>query len=45
MAMRKKFTAEAEKAINKAARFAAKMGQNVIGSEHLLYGLAAAPGV
>lgn len=43
--MRKEFTAEAEKAINKAARFAAKMGQSVVGSEHLLFGLASAPGL
>lgn len=43
--MRKEFTAEAEKAINKAARYAVKMGQTVIGSEHLLYGLVSAPGV
>lgn len=43
--MRKEFTAEAEKAINKAARFAVKMGQTVIGSEHLLYGLVSSPGL
>lgn len=43
--MRKEFTAEAEKAINKAARFVVKMGQTVIGSEHLLYGLVSSPGL
>lgn len=42
--MRKEFTTEAEKAINKAAKFALKMGQSIVGSEHLLYGLSAAPG-
>ena len=31
--------------ITKAAKFAAKMGNPVIGTEHLLYGLCAAPGV
>ena len=30
--------------ITKAAKFAAKMGNPVIGTEHLLYGLCAAPG-
>lgn len=43
--MRREFTAEAEKALNKASKFAAKMGQSVIGSEHLLYGLGSAPGL
>lgn len=42
--MKKEFTAEAEKALNKAAKFALKMGQSIVGSEHLLYGLSAAPG-
>lgn len=45
ISMRKEFTAEAEKALNKAAKFAVKMGQKIVGSEHLLYGLSAAPGV
>ncbi len=31
--------------ITKAAKFAAKMGNPVIGTEHLLYGLCAAPGM
>lgn len=39
------FTAEAEKALNRAAKFAIKMGQRIVGTEHLLYGLGAAPGV
>ncbi len=39
------FTAEAERALNRAARFAINVGQRIVGSEHLLYGLAAAPGV
>ena len=43
--MRQKMTAEAEKAISKGAKFAAKMGNSVIGTEHLLYGLCAASGV
>ncbi len=43
--MRKEFTTEAEKALNKAAKFAMKMGQSIVGSEHMLYGLSAAPGV
>ena len=43
--MRRNFTAEAEKAINKATKFAVKMGQSAIGSEHLLYGLAATHGL
>lgn len=43
--MSKKFTAEAEKALNRAAKFAIKMGQRIVGTEHLLYGLGAASGV
>lgn len=43
--MSKQFTAEAEKALNKAAKFAIRMGQKIVGSEHLLYGLGAASGV
>ncbi|MBR6229562.1 MAG: ATP-dependent Clp protease ATP-binding subunit [Eubacterium sp.] len=43
--MRQKMTAEAEKAISKGAKFAAKMGTSIIGTEHLLYGLCAASGV
>lgn len=43
--MKREFTAEAEKALNKAAKYAVKMGSAVIGTEHLLYGLSAAPGV
>ena len=43
--MKKEFTAEAEKVLNKAAKFAAKVGQSVIGSEHLLYGLGGGPGL
>ncbi len=43
--MKKEFTAEAGKALNRAAKYAAKMGQYVVGSEHLLYGLGNAPGV
>lgn len=39
------FTAEAEKALNRAAKFAIKMGQRIVGTEHLLYGLGTAPGV
>ena len=42
--MKKEFTAEAGKALNRAAKYAAKMGQYVVGSEHLLYGLGSAPG-
>ncbi|MBO6108336.1 MAG: ATP-dependent Clp protease ATP-binding subunit [Eubacterium sp.] len=38
-------TPEAEKALMKAAKFAAKIGNPVIGTEHLLYGLCAASGV
>jgi ATP-dependent Clp protease ATP-binding subunit ClpC len=43
--MKSEFTAEAEKAVNRAAKYAAKMGTPVVGSEHLLFGLVAAPGV
>ncbi len=43
--MKRQLTAEAEKALSKAAKYAAKLGQRLIGTEHLLYGLAAAPGV
>ena len=43
--MSKQFTTEAEKALNKAAKFAIRMGQRIVGSEHLLFGLSAAPGV
>ncbi|MCI5732190.1 MAG: ATP-dependent Clp protease ATP-binding subunit ClpC, partial [Eubacterium sp.] len=43
--MSNQFTADAEKALNKAAKFAIKMGQRIVGSEHLLYGLGASPGV
>ena len=43
--MSRQFTAEAEKALNKAAKFAIRMGQRIVGSEHLLFGLCAAPGV
>ena len=43
--MNRQFTAEAEKALNKAAKFAIRMGQRIVGSEHLLFGLSAAPGV
>lgn len=43
--MRKEYTAEAEKALSKGAKYAAKMGHAVIGTEHLLYGLSVAPGV
>ncbi len=43
--MSNQFTAEAEKVLNRAAKFAIKMGQRIVGSEHLLYGLGAAPGV
>ena len=31
--------------MNKAAKFAIRMGQRIVGSEHLLFGLSAAPGV
>ena len=43
--MSRQFTAEAEKALNKAAKFAIRMGQRIVGSEHLLFGLSVAPGV
>ena len=43
--MKRQFTAEAEKAINKAAKYAVKTGNPALGTEHLLYGLCAAPGV
>ena len=43
--MKGQFTEEAEKVIDKAARFAARMESSVMGSEHLLYGLSAAPGL
>ena len=43
--MRYKMTQEAEKAVSKGAKFAARMGSSVIGTEHLLYGLCAASGV
>lgn len=43
--MKGKFTGDAEKAIDKAAKFAAKMESAVIGTEHMLYGLSAAPGL
>ena len=43
--MRTELTAEAERALSKAGKFAVRMGNAVIGTEHLLYGLAAAPGV
>ena len=39
--MKRNYTEQAEKAISKASRYAAKMGRSVIGTEHLLYGLAA----
>lgn len=43
--MSRQFTTEAEKALNKAAKFAIRMGQRIVGSEHLLFGLSAAPSV
>ncbi len=43
--MKKNFTEEAEKVLGKAAKFAAKTNHPLIGSEHLLYGLSAAPGI
>ena len=43
--MKRDFTAEAEKVLNKAAKFAIKMGNQVMGTEHLLFGLVAAPGL
>lgn len=39
------YTAEAEKALSKGAKYAAKMGHAAIGTEHLLYGLIAVSGV
>lgn len=42
--MRKEFTASAERAISKAGEIAAKLGTRSIGTEHLLYGLAAVTG-
>lgn len=39
------FTTEAEKAIDKAVKFAVKMENPVVGTEHMLYGLSAAPGI
>ena len=43
--MKGQFTAEAEKAINRAAKYAVRLGNTVLGTEHILYGLSAAPGV
>lgn len=43
--MRGQFTGEAEKVIDRAAKFAVRMESAVIGSEHLLYGLSTAPGL
>jgi ATP-dependent Clp protease ATP-binding subunit ClpC len=43
--MRGKFTEEAEKVIEKSVKYAAKTQSPVVGSEHLLYGLSAVPGV
>lgn len=43
--MKRDFTAEAEKVVSKAAKYAVKMGNPVIGTEHLLYGLGAGPGM
>ncbi len=43
--MKREFTAEAEKVLTKAGRFAIRMGQAIVGTEHLLYGLAAGPGM
>lgn len=42
--MKKDYTAEAEKALSKGAKYAAKMGYASIGTAHLLYGLMTAPG-
>lgn len=42
--MRRDFTANAERALNKAGEVAAKMGTTAIGTEHLLYGLMAVSG-
>lgn len=41
--MKRNYTEQAEKAISKASRYAAKMGRSVIGTEHLLYGLRQYP--
>ncbi len=41
---RKDFTQSAERALNKAGEIAAKLGTAAIGTEHLLYGLAAVSG-
>lgn len=43
--MKRNFTAEAEKVLNKAAKYAVKLGNPVMGTEHLLYGLVAGPGM
>ncbi len=43
--MKNELTAEAERAINRAAKYAAKIGKPVMGTEHLLYGLCVAGGV
>ncbi len=42
--MRKDFTASAERAISRAGEVALKLGTTAIGTEHLLYGLAAVNG-
>lgn len=42
--MRKEFTASAERAISRAGEVALKLGTTAIGTEHLLYGLAAVNG-
>ena len=42
--MIRNFTANAERALNKAGEIAAKTGTTAIGTEHLLYGLCAAGG-
>jgi len=43
--MKRDFTAEAEKALTKATKYAVKIGSSVVGTEHLLYGLCVSPGV
>jgi len=43
--MKRKYTDQAEKALTRAAKYAVKTGRAVIGTEHLLYGLAAVGGV
>ncbi|MBO5489689.1 MAG: ATP-dependent Clp protease ATP-binding subunit ClpC, partial [Eubacterium sp.] len=43
--MKRNYTEEAEKALHKAAKYAAKMGSPVVGTEHLLYGLVATNGL